>query len=345
MTAILLFIFGVLGSWGIANRVATFIDEQWLLEPQRQKLRERFEAWWYSIAAMRPRWFAVALARAVSNSLEQFFGERLFSKRALWRSSLIATGLLMTSLGLSSIAGIGVNPWKEFDRTLKSISKLQDDETGATSAGDEKRRIEESRARKWLETIAEQYGGAGWRALYGVLFFVVLISSNAISFFVTGAFTRMLLREIVSSGRFLATVALLALNLFVGVAIASLFLIFTTILGSPALWGLAVLLPYLLSQISIYWALLLLSAGGIAAWALGNPFLQIASLIAIVPCMTAGLVCFLSLLALVNRKRFHDLCCAIILRCTDRKPVTFIFGFFGLISVAIAIVCWILQKM
>jgi len=71
---------------------------------------------------------------------------------------------------------------------------------------------------------------------------------------------------------------------------SSLLLLISTILGYPVLWFL-VPLVYVLTKVSIYWFLLAFFGGGIAYWAFGNTALKLFSLIAIVPCLGAGLIC------------------------------------------------------
>src|ERR1035437_239025 len=118
MLNFLLFFVASLAVWKTGQYVSTFIEEQWLLDPQRRKLQERFEAWWITVADMKPKSLAVALARGASDVLNSFFGKRLFSKRAFSRAAAIGTGLLMTSLVFTNFMGIGVKPWVEFDTTI-----------------------------------------------------------------------------------------------------------------------------------------------------------------------------------------------------------------------------------
>src|SRR5262245_1218474 len=115
---IILFIVAALSVWKTAQYISGFIEEQWLLDPQKRALQEKFESWWLSVADSKPRYFALAMARGVSDSLAAFFGKRLFSKRAFVRSATIGTGLLMASFVCSTILGTNVNPWKEFQSTI-----------------------------------------------------------------------------------------------------------------------------------------------------------------------------------------------------------------------------------
>jgi len=61
---------------------------------------------------MKPRPFAIALARVASDALKGFFGERLFSRRAFVRAATIGTALMMSTLVLTSFMGIKYLPMK-----------------------------------------------------------------------------------------------------------------------------------------------------------------------------------------------------------------------------------------
>jgi hypothetical protein len=335
--SVLIFLVAALGVWKTAQYISGFLEDQWLLDPQKRALQKKFESWWFTVAESKPRYFAVALARSISDLLTDFFGKRLFSKKAFVRSTTIATGLLMASLAFSTLLGTGVNPWKQFQSTVDAMTESTE-RIEAKRTATEQETKEEAEAARWLQSLAERYGGAHWKAIYCAVFIAALLASNAMAFSLSVAFSRLVLHEIVASGRVFAACSLLALNLFIVTSIATLFLLFLTLIAYPVFW---VLLPlaYILSKTSIYWLLAMLFGSGIAVWAFGNPFLQMVSLIAFLPCITAVAVCAFSVIAQTNRKRFHAICCALLLRCTGKKPLSFIIGFLGGIGVAIALVC------
>lgn len=332
-----------LSVWKTAEYISGFIEEQWLLDPQKRALQEKFESWWFSVAESKPRYFAVAFARSMAEGLTGFFGKRLLSKRSFVRSVTIGTGLLMASLAFSSVFGTAVNPWKEFQQTVDMMKSASDRIQPQQAATDGETK-EEAEAVRRLKVIAERYGGLHWKIAYCMTFFATLLTSNAISFFLSIAFSRLVLQEIVASGRIFAACSLLALNLFLVASTSTLLLLINTIIAYPVLW-LVVPLAYLLSRASVYCMLAVFFGGGIAAWAFGNPFLQMVSFIAFLPCLGAILICTISLVAQLNRKRFHRLCCAFLFRCTGKKPLSFIVGILGGIGVVIALVCRLLQGM
>ena len=330
------FIIGAVALWKTAQYISGFIEEKWLLEHQRRGLREKFEDWWISVAKTKPRYFAVALARGASEGLTDFFGKRFFSKRAFIRSSVISTGLLIMCLSLTGILGIGVYPWKEFETSVKGLKNLPEVATTNGASSDAVRIEAESRTK--LKLLGERLDRPQWKIVYCTGFYIILIAANAMSFFLSVAYSRLVLQEIVASGRVFAACALIALNLFLVISTASLFLLFATILAYPGLW-VFVLLAFLLSTESFYWLLAMLFGGGIAVWAFGNTSLQIVSMLSILPCLGTVLICVVSLCAMLDRKRFHMIVCSVLLRCTDKKPLSFIVGFLCGGAVLIAVFC------
>lgn len=341
MTSAIIFLGAAFGVWRTAIFISGFIEEQWLLDPQKRALQEKFESWWLSVAESKPRYFAVSFARGISESLTSFFGKRLFSKRAFIRSATIGTGLLMASLAFSSVLGIAVNPWKEFQHTIDTLKETPE-RFSKKKATTEQKTKDEVEAEQYLRTIAERYSGLHWKVIYCVVFFGGLLASNAVSFFLSIAFSRLVLQEIAASGRMFAACSLLALNLFLVSSTATLFLIFLTLLSYPWLWF-VVPLAYLLSTVSVYWFLVVVFGSGIAVWAFGNAFLQMVSLIAFLPCLAAMVICAFSVIAQINRKRFHEICCALLLRCTTKRPLSFIVAVLGGIGVVIALICKLIQ--
>jgi hypothetical protein len=336
-----IFIVAAFGLWKSVQYVTTFIEEQCLLDPQKQKLQTMFEAWWFSVADREPRTFACALARVASDVFSGFFGKRLFSRRAFVRSATIGTGLMMTAMVVTSFMGASVKPWVAFDSTITilkdSPERLKSDHTYSQN----KASIELAEK---LKVIAEKADCWQWKTIYTTSFFLILIAANSLSFFFSVALSRLMLQEIVVAERAFLALALLSLDLFLVICTASLFLLFATILAYPALWFF-VPVVYLLSRSSILWLFAALLGGGLAVWAFGNPALQIISVISIVPCVGTALVCGISLLALLNREKFKQLCEFILLRCTRNKPFSFIAGFFISVAILIAVVCQLFRML
>ncbi len=103
--------------------------EHWLLDPQKRRLQEKFELWWLTVSDLNKLHFALAFTRAYNRFNDFFFGEKLFSKRAFLRCSIISTGLLVGSLGLTGVINhrlIGIAPWENYHQSCGFVSELAD---------------------------------------------------------------------------------------------------------------------------------------------------------------------------------------------------------------------------
>lgn len=110
----------------VAVAVTKFL-EHWLLDPQKRRLQEKFELWWLTVSDLNKFHFALACTRAYNRLNDFVFGEKLFSKKAFFRSSIISTGLLVGSLGLTGIINhrlIGIAPWENYHQSCGFVSDL-----------------------------------------------------------------------------------------------------------------------------------------------------------------------------------------------------------------------------
>jgi hypothetical protein len=118
---ILIFIATIsLFSWPIA----IFLNDAWLRDAQQRQLRQKFEAWWITVADLDKLKLALACTVKLNNALDVVFGARLFSSRAIWRSSIGATGLLIASLaliGLFNHKSFGVQLWNNCRETAEAV--------------------------------------------------------------------------------------------------------------------------------------------------------------------------------------------------------------------------------
>jgi hypothetical protein len=119
-----LLIFGSLGA--ITGLFFRFLDEAWISDLKRTEIRQRFENWWFAVAAADTRSLSVALATKTAQATDFYFGHRLFSKRAFLRSFTISTSLLGLLLGLTGIGSgcpIALAPWRSFQETAARLEE------------------------------------------------------------------------------------------------------------------------------------------------------------------------------------------------------------------------------
>lgn len=326
--------------YAAALAISSFLSDVWLRQNQKQWLKDRFEAWWFSVVDLRSSKLAVAFADKLDGALNHVFGKRLFSARCFWRSSVFATGLLIASLalaGLFSRQDFGVRPWVAYQQAVDFIKEASEKYLSAQESDAQKKDKEVNELMLLQKQAAERFGSTFWKAVYSVGLFIFLLGLNAGLCFCSFVFSRLMLREIILSGRFFTTVVLLVVNGFLVAIVSSFVLLVLIILSNPKLW---VFLPaaYELSSDSIYWPLSMLLGGGVASWIWGEATLKIVVLIALLPCFLAFFITAFTAVAIVWRDRFKKLLSAFLLRCAEKEPLPVIMGSLALIASLLAIV-------
>ncbi len=112
----------------ISTAVTNFLDA-WLRDDEKRRLREKFESWWLIVSDYDRLKFALICTQAFNHFADLFFGEKLFSKKAFYRCSVIATGLLAGSLALTGLLNhrlMGIMPWANYRDSCKAVSDYAD---------------------------------------------------------------------------------------------------------------------------------------------------------------------------------------------------------------------------
>src|SRR5437762_8684367 len=111
---------------------------------------------------------------------------------------------MLSALVGAKITGVSLSPWQEFEAAIQAVNnaKAQQRPTGNPEFDKS-----ESIALSKLVALAKRYDSASWKAAYCVAFYGLLVSSNAISFFLSVALSRLILQEIVLSGRIFGAIS------------------------------------------------------------------------------------------------------------------------------------------
>jgi hypothetical protein len=118
---------------GISAAVTKFL-EVWLRDGQKQRLREKFESWWFLASDYDRLKFALICTQAFNRFTDVFFGEKLFSQKAFCRCSVIATGLLIASLAFTGLLNhqlLGIVPWQNYHQSCDVVNSLADTIAGS----------------------------------------------------------------------------------------------------------------------------------------------------------------------------------------------------------------------
>ncbi|HEY5345925.1 MAG TPA: hypothetical protein VIK62_06235, partial [Verrucomicrobiae bacterium] len=97
------------------------------MDAQKKHLNKKFEDWWNKVKSYNKHEFALMFAKKVAAILDSIFGEKLISKRLIFRCSVISTGLLMITLSILNITkqeAIGVAPWNIYQEGMNQIMSV-----------------------------------------------------------------------------------------------------------------------------------------------------------------------------------------------------------------------------
>jgi hypothetical protein len=314
---------------------ATRFLNVWLLDEQKQHLKQRFEDWWLNVECLDRQRFALSVAAGISTFLDSYFGARFFSAKSLWRSFCISTSLLLASLSLIGVFNgelAGISPSANYETPIKWVrinwDVLGDRLTNPTDSKEE----QEQKVKQWrdLKDKILRFDTRGWRTLYATVFFTCLIIANSCLFPLSLAFSRVVLREMVAAGRTFTCFALFVTNASLLVVLSGVFLLILWTLALPAIWFAVALATVLLWQAKVLYLALLPIAIPVA-WTFSPPALKSMVLIAFCPCSLTLLVTIFTMATLGFRRKLHTVLSSILLRCATKGPLVLIGAFVTLL--------------
>jgi len=112
---------------GISAKVTKFLEEVWLREDEKRRLREKFESWWLTVSDYDRLKFALVCTQSINHFTDVFFCGKLLSKKAFYRCSVIATSLLVGSLAFTGLLNhqfLGIVPWDNYHQSCKVVDGL-----------------------------------------------------------------------------------------------------------------------------------------------------------------------------------------------------------------------------
>jgi len=273
-------------------------------DASKRAIREQTTAAWIRFTQTDPLTIVRVPFTLFSVFLDAVYGDKIFSWRALWRSCLVSTILLVAVLLLTGLVvhipfGIANSPWKAFGDTLDVVSQTCANPTIVQNETVEQREF----ARQLCSTIAS-YNTPGCRLLYTVLFIVLIIVLNWLMDFVCLGISRILLRDMIEVRSFVSLFALHTMN-FILVAVAgTTCLTLAVVAATPWTWGIVALLGFV-SQGSKFLAMcLVVPALWCAIW-FSPIWIRILAVVAALPSILLFLVTIIALLLMPWRARVH----------------------------------------
>jgi hypothetical protein len=110
--------------------VLNFLDNAILRDAQKKVLQKKFDAWWKTVEHYDKLKLALACASKANYLLDATFGDRLFSKRAMFKCVILSTCILVVTLSLLALftrQSYAVTPWINYNESIKCALEMSDE--------------------------------------------------------------------------------------------------------------------------------------------------------------------------------------------------------------------------
>lgn len=326
----------------VAGLLAKLVDG-WLRKSEKDKLTEKLTRIWQRIDNSSLTSVSQAPLRVFSLILDTLLGNKVFTGKALWRTTVLSTCLMVISL---SVGGIVANtpfafktpPWTSFDEQFNFLNVL--DQTMEKQKDLNPQVLEVLKEHKNFVRELTKYNTAIYKIIYSVSTIILILFVSTMIYIISFAFSRMMVREAMEANTYLLMISILFLNLCIGTVVA----VIAVLLISSASWPLILLsFRYILIKLLFIPILniIFLVSFTAAIWFLGSLWVKILATVAILPMICLILVLFISWLLFPFRKQIRYLLSQGLLRALEHEKGIFVlisitFTCIGGIAVAIA---------
>jgi hypothetical protein len=160
------------------------IGENFLLNMEKARLREKFENWWLTVANYPPRQLISRILEKVNGIIDTYLGQNLFSKKSFRRCGIISLSLLSCTLLLLGLLtknhGL-ITPWKNYHNDLQLMKSVIQKESQDVQA---------QKVNKIIMEAVVRFDTPAWTITFSAAYYAFLFLINAIGFFLTSGFLR-----------------------------------------------------------------------------------------------------------------------------------------------------------
>jgi hypothetical protein len=124
LTAVIMFVLG------LGAALSQLCGNVIFLEARKRQLNQDFENWWNKVKFYKKEKIALLLTKKVADLLDSVFGEKIISKKLIWRSTILSIGILLLLLSIFTVTKqqtIGVAPWAVYEDSIQMILKVTDE--------------------------------------------------------------------------------------------------------------------------------------------------------------------------------------------------------------------------
>lgn len=327
-----------------------------LHEHTKDEVRINLENIWLKYADCSPIIVFQIPFHLLNSILDILFGERYFSKQALFRAAFLSLAILISSIIVTgwitkTTVGMGQLPWKYFEINMETAKKLSQinisneiekqykGKIEKPSDKEAKHRIEESM--QYIKHYCEyfmNFNTLTWKIIYSILFIVSLCIVNAFIDSISLAITRQMLKEIIQTQSIVLVSTILFTNLCIAFLFSTLTLFLTLIISTP------LIIPYLhLIPITFIkypsWSSLGLYAASIVTWKLAGPWLKVVAITTILPSIFLSFILVISVVLYPFRRKMYYLMDFLLTKALDYPKGVFAFLTILLTSIGAIIGC------
>src|ERR1035441_6323189 len=124
LTAVIMFVLG------LGAALSQLCGNVIFLEARKKQLIQDFENWWNKVKYYKKEKIALLLTKKVADLLDSVFGEKIISRKLIWRSTILSIGILLLLLSIFTVTKqqtIGVAPWTVYEDSIQMILKVTDE--------------------------------------------------------------------------------------------------------------------------------------------------------------------------------------------------------------------------
>jgi hypothetical protein len=287
MAKTLLYSLVILGVILGAIKVLCEMCELWWGKEAEGRLRSSVENFWVRTADALPESIVLKPLGVLSAFYDQLLSAKPFSKRVLWRSSVVACLLLVISLSIAGIFcgkpfGMGNSPWETYrleQGFLKELAKNPDLKKPELSAFHIQDNVSD----------LSKLEGPVYEIAYTCFFLLFVVISTALLNSACLAVSRLILKEMLGAKAAFSLVMMFSVNLVVIGALLIMDSIILFVGLNVAFWPYIPLL-FALSKLHI-----LVGAGIVivttwAAWFFTDPWFKVVIVLSLMPSAALGLM-------------------------------------------------------
>jgi hypothetical protein len=328
----------------VSGLLAKLVDA-WLRKSEKEKLTTRLAEIWLKFDSSSLTSMSQAPLRLFSIILDTLLGNKVFTGRAIWRTSVVSACLVIICLSVGGIAAktpfaFGTSPWRSFDEQQKFLAAWPNALDQQMQNRADLRGLEALNRQKSLVIAMAKYNTPAFRLLYSISTIIMVLLLSTVVYVISFALSRMMIREAMEANTYLLMLSVLFLNLCIGTVIAT---IGALLMASIAYPFYVVSFGYtlgLLLRIPILNVVLLLSLAP-AVWYFGLLWIKIVAIVATLPMIGLILVLSISWFMFPFRKQIKYLLSEGMLRVLEHEKGIFVlisvtFSCIGGIAVAIA---------